>query len=182
MDKQILKKNPWVPGKYADTEAVASDNLRKLAPHLPMFFSSITEMPYGNVYDFDAVSSTGSQEVVELKTRDESAINYKTCYIEPEKWVNLMKYWREDDLAPLYLNFIGDYTNTYIFFLPQVETPKFYTNVLVKSDDGKYEEVDRLGLKWENAYHYYLKDNEWHMEYPKNVRTVNKKAKKVRND
>ena len=50
---------------------------------------------------------------------------------------------------PIYVNFIGDARNVYVWFLPMIKTAQFHPNILI---DGEIE--DRIGLEWSEAYHY----------------------------
>lgn len=174
----LIRKNEWVDGKYTQQEEKAFNEFEKTVIHIPEFFNGYCQMEYGCYYDVLSCNITGGTEHVELKLRDANADKFPDCYIEPEKYMALQKDWRENCIAPLYVNFIGDWKNVYIWFLPQLKYTNFHANVKVKSDNDDYEIVDRIGLHWDEAYHYKWNPNEnkYNVTTPKNKIIVTDKA------
>lgn len=174
----IIKKNEWVYGKYTEQEEKAFSEFEKMVPYIPMFFNGYVQKEYGCYYDVLSTNKTGGTEHVELKLRDWGTDKQSDCFIEPEKYSVLQKDWRENNIAPLYTNMIGDHKNVYIWFLPQIKTSNFHPNIKVKSDNGDFKIVDRIGLKWDEAYHFVWNDKKYGYDMipPKNKIPVKEKA------
>lgn len=136
-------------GIFKSDEKKDSDYFKKFAETAKRF-SQFKETEYATFYDIIAWNLSGGTEAVELKTRGKGTDKFKDCFIEPEKFGDLKNLWLWYRTLPLYINFIGDWKNVYIWVLPQLQnTLNFYPSVLI---DGKWE--SRIGLRWDEAYHY----------------------------
>ena len=112
------------------------------------------ETAYGTPVDVVAMDRDKVCYSVELKTRYKM---YDEIFIEPKKWDNMLRLWRQFGVVPLYINFFED--ETYVWNLARLTAVTFYPNVRIWANDKlKDEVVDRIGLKIENAWVY--KDGE----------------------
>lgn len=125
---------------------------------------------YGTPYDLQVVKNrTNKIEIVEVKCRNNESTKYEDCFIELTKWNNLMKQWRENYYLPLYINFFGNCSETgscaddvWVWVLPEVKNPNLYLNVKIYG-----EEQDRLGLRFDNGYHYKWNGSSYDVTPPK---------------
>lgn len=140
----------FIYGKYEKEEELAFNAFKKAATGITST-SEYHETNYGTYYDVWAKHKNGQVEHIELKLRKAGADNNDTAYIEPEKWINLMKDYRErqEHPLPIYINFIGNETNVYVWNLQNIKNAKFHASVWI---DGEYQ--DRIGLYWTDAWHF----------------------------
>lgn len=159
----------FIYGKYKKEEIEAYNDFKRFASYNNKMFNEYFPEKYGSKHDITNYNYTGGTSYVELKKRRINADKYEDCFIELGKWEYLINEWRINKIMPIYINFIGDSDNVYIWFLPQVKTGNFHPNVLI---DGEYE--DRIGLKWNEAHHYvYNKATEQYIyEGPTDIKKI----------
>lgn len=145
-----MTKKPFVYGKYTKEEELALDAFKRAYTGC----TSVTEFEpteYGVYYDVWGKNKNGQVEHIELKLRKDGSDKFSTCFIETEKWHNLLKDFRErqEKPLPIYINFIGDASNVYVWDLSKVKHAEFHGNICI---DG--EMCDRIGLSWKDAWHF----------------------------
>ena len=140
----------FIYGQYNKEEQLALDCFTKAYTGVTSV-SEYNPTNYGTYYDVWAKNRNGEVEHIELKLRKENTDRFKTCFIEVEKWSNLLRDYRDrpEHPKPIYINFIGNEKNVYIWDLSKVKSASFHPNIMV---DG--EIVDRIGLRWEDAWHF----------------------------
>ena len=141
----------WYEGLFKPEE---KSDLQNWLNSEPIIFKggliSSAETAYGTPVDVVAMDRDKVCYSVELKTRYKM---YDEVFIEPKKWDNMLRLWRQFGVVPLYINFFND--ETYVWNLARITAVTFYPNVrLYPGDPVKEEVVDRIGLKTENAWLY----------------------------
>lgn len=173
-----MSKIPYVAGQFDEEEQLALIEFEKFSKYLPKIFDSYTGTPSGTRVDVFGTNITGGCEYIELKKRDERADKFEDCFIEPEKYTSMMNSWDDKGCFPIYINFIGDYKNVYLYYLPEVSDKKLHKNVRIRHQNGLYSREDRYGLPWNQAHHYlYNETTDSYIETkPVNINKINKKA------
>lgn len=146
----------YIENRFRDEERKAYDCFKAFAASAAMIYNKYYPTDYGEHYDVLACNHTGGTEIIELKLRGNLADKFKDCFIETHKYANLMNDWTKEGVMPIYMNFIGDENNVYVWYLPEIDESRMtlYKNVPIHQADGTIEYHDRYGLKWEDARHY----------------------------
>lgn len=150
----MYSKIPFVKGQFDENERLALTEFEKFAGYLPKIYTSWTGTPSSTRVDVFGSNYTGGCEYIELKKRSEKADKYPDCFIEKEKFQAMMDNWEERGCFPIYINFIGDYKNVYVFYLPEVVDIEEHKNVVITHQNGLKSREDRYGLQWDQAHHY----------------------------
>lgn len=168
----------YIEGQFTKEEREAYLNFKEFAKHNPKIYSDFAPTKYGTRHDVDCYNVTGGTETVELKLRASNADKYKDCFIEPRKLDYLVWNWETNSYMPIYINFIGDWKNVYVWYIPQIRYKKFYKNVPILQGDGNISYEDRYGLSWQEAYHYVWDEaiQAYTMTPPKKKIAFNKKV------
>lgn len=176
-----MGKIPYVAGQFDEEERLAYENFEKFAMYIPKVYTTYTGTPSGTRIDVRGNNYTGGCECIELKKRDLKADNFGDCFIEPDKYDAMMNYWEEQDCFPIYINFIGDWKNVYVWYLPEINGYSIHRDVWIRHQNGLYSKEDRYGLSWADAHHYvYNTDTANYTETkPKNPKIITKKARKA---
>ena len=139
------KKNRFLTQEKLDIEA-----FQVYANLCPKNYAVSAETPYGTICDVISQNETGGTVLTEIKARKGKPEDYEDIFLEPSKWNNLMKLWRNKGLLPVFLNVFEDSHDMAIWILPQIKQASFHPNVLIYGS----EEVDRIGLSWKSAYYF----------------------------
>ena len=171
-----MSKIPYVPGQFDKEEELAFKDFAKFATYLPNIYHTYTGTPSGSRIDVRGNNITGGCECIELKKRSHKADSYQDCFIEPEKFDALMGYWEDDGCFPIYINFIGDWKNVYVFYLPEIEHYEKHRNVHIRHQNGLYSVEDRYGLYFKDAHHYIydMETDSYKETKPTNPKIINK--------
>lgn len=142
--------NPFIPGLYEKDEQLALDAFKKAYTGI----TSVVEYEptkYGMHYDVWARNKRGEVEHIELKLRNPKAETRDDCFIEVEKWMNMLRDFRErpEHPKPIYINFFGDETNAYVWDLSKIQSAVLHPNLNIRG-----EICDRIGLDWKDAWHF----------------------------
>lgn len=153
--RKIKATMEYKEGQFTEEEKQAYRDFIQLASHAPHWFSHYAPTPYGTRHDVLAYNYTAGTEAVELKKRTLSATGYTDCFIEPSK-LNYLKSLDTDNVMPLYVNFIGDWRDVYIWIIPNLmgNRMKHHKSVRIYTPEGDVEYVERYGLRWDDAYHF----------------------------
>lgn len=143
-------KKPFIYGKYEKEEAAALACFEASYTGVTTLDTYISTT-YGTHYDVSGTNRRGQDEHIELKLREENADKYPTAYIEPEKWQNLLRDYRDlpNKPLPIYINYIGGESNVYVWDLSRVKNAQWHASLWI---DGM--EQDRIGLNWKDAWHF----------------------------
>ena len=152
----------YIPNKFKKEEMEAYSCFKFFAKHNNKIYTDFYPTNYGERYDVFNLNHTGGTCYVELKKRKAKADEYQTCFIEVDKYNYLINEWRNNKIMPVYINFIGDAKNVYVWYLPQITNCEFHPNILI---DGEIE--DRIGLEWSQAHHYVWNDETNEYDYRK---------------
>ena len=152
----------YIMNKFKKDESEAYNCFQDFAKHFPKVYAEYYPTEYGKRYDVFNLNVTGGTCFVELKKRKAHSDDYPTCFIEVDKYKYLINEWRENQIMPIYINFIGDSKNVYIWYLPQITSCEFHPNIKI---DGEVE--DRIGLEWCQAHHYIWNESTQSYDYRK---------------
>jgi hypothetical protein len=177
----MKNKIDYVPGQFDEEEKLALEQFEKFASYFPKIYTSWTGMASGSRVDVMSENITGGCASVELKKRSEDAERFGDLFIEPDKYNALKNIWEDRGYFPIYINFIGDYKNVYVYYIAEVERYSLHRNMLIRHQNGEYSREDRYGLYWEDAHHFiYNEETDSYNEIkPKNIKPNEKKAAKL---
>jgi hypothetical protein len=158
--------NIYIEGKYLKEEEIDFKKFKKLADRYPKMFKKYRQTEYGVPFDILNLTYTGGTYAIELKSRKKK---YNDCFIEWEKFSKLRELWRNNCVLPVYICFYED--ETYMWLLNEVCGITPYLNTSISDREGGYYEVDRIGLKYSEAYRF---DKDFNVTYRPN--NINKSA------
>lgn len=145
---------------YERYEIIAFDNFKEFA-NRKHWFKDFAQTPPKTYFDVLCTPLNGKQWKVELKGRimgykKDGTPEYEDCYIEFGKHKKLVTNAYMDNMIPVYINFINDWRDVYVWNLFETRklTPHYNCKVKKTPESTEYKTEDRFGLDWKDAYHY----------------------------